>query len=104
MEESTPDIVSSEEPILHLQKAKASALKDSLLAFGISFLVLLFFLCTQFLYKYKEDLFQKNLGLYTLVKIVVLTAASLCSIILPISIMVLAVVYYRQIFIAGIID
>ncbi|MFI5220362.1 MAG: hypothetical protein ACHQNT_12835 [Bacteroidia bacterium] len=73
-----------------------SPFKSGLFAFILTFIFLLALLTAQFIYRYKEDLFEKHLDTWTLVKICSFSMVTLSSLILPISVLVMSVVYYRQ--------
>ena len=79
-----------------MQKHKSSPFKAGLLAFVLTSIFLLVLLTTQFLYKYKEDLFYKNLDTWILVEMFSLTMVTFSPLIFPISILVFTVVYYRK--------
>jgi lipopolysaccharide export LptBFGC system permease protein LptF len=75
--------------------------KQGLLAFVLAMVVTTVLFTIIFFYKYSADLFQKNLDLSTLLNITILTVMSLIMQSLPISILVMSIAYYRQLYSNG---
>ena len=81
-----------------MQSKKSSPLKTGIGAFTLTFILLIGLLTAQFIYKYKDDLFEKHLDTIILVKMFSMTLVSLSSLVLPISILVFSAVFYRKLF------
>lgn len=75
--------------------------KQGLIAFVLAMVVTTVLFTTIFFYKYSADLFQKNLDLSTLMNITFLTVMSLIMESIPISVLVMSIAYYRQLYSNG---
>lgn len=73
-------------------------IKQGLLGFLLTFLVMQLLLTGQLLIHYKYDIFEKNLDGLIIIKCVLLLTMDVVTLSLPISIMVMTAVYYRQLF------
>jgi hypothetical protein len=79
-----------------IEPQRSSPFKSALWGFGISVIVLLILLVWQLLYKYNADIFGKDFGFFLILKLVVLTSVSLMILVLPVSVLLFAVIFYKE--------
>ena len=73
-------------------------IKQGLLGFTLTFVVMVTLLTTQFILNYSDDIFGKQLDNFVIIKFLSLVLLSLVTLSLPISILVMTTIYYRQLF------
>ena len=79
------------------QKIKRQKFKFGIIGFTVTFCILLALCTAQILFKYKEDIFTKNLDTFVFIKITLLFLLSSVTLSLPPGILVGTTLYYRQI-------
>lgn len=77
---------------------KTTPLRSALIISVITLFVLTSLTTSQFLYKYRNDLFHKNLDQGTIIKMGALVMITSSSIIIPITLLIFAAVFYRRTF------
>lgn len=80
------------------QKINKRPIKHAIIAFVLSFTVVLLLLTVQFLWKYSEDIFYKNINYSVILEITLLAMRNIIVLALPVSILVTTTVYYRHLF------
>ena len=83
-------------------ESKSYQVKQAIMAFVLSFAFVILLLTAQFLWKYNEDIFYKHLDFSIMLEITLLAMLNMVSFALPISILVTATVYYRNLFIKNV--
>ena len=76
-------------------------IKQALWGFSLTFIVLLLLMTAQFIFRYHEDIFDKQLDNSIIITIFSLGLFSIVELCLPISILVMASIYYRESFRLG---
>lgn len=71
-------------------------LRPAILGFVITLTVMVGLLTTQFLFKYGTDIFANNIGIPATFKIIILAALGVLEHALPISVLVMTTIYYRN--------
>ncbi len=73
-------------------------IKHGLLGFSLTFIVIVALLTTQFIYRYSSDIFGKQFDNFVIIKMLLHGLLSVVTFALPISILVMTTIYYRQLF------
>lgn len=71
-------------------------LKKALWGFLISMLALVALFLTQYLLKYSEDIFNKNLDFSIILQLILLVGSSFIFYALPISVLIMSLIYFRE--------
>ena len=77
-------------------KSNNSVLKQGMLGFVITFSLILIILTSHYLYNYRDDLLYKNFDYSIILKFAFYGLISMVALSLPISVLVMTAVYYRQ--------